>query len=327
MKIGTIEAQRGEKAFGSLEAIKTHGRLSVHVPLHVVAGASEGPVLLVQAGVSGLEIEPAMTLPKVIEEIDSEKMSGTLILVPQLNTSGFEFEQVNAIWDDKDLNTLGRGKEDGTVSEHLIFTYYREVVSKADAVVDIHTGAKRGYHRYAGVYKVGDEEASKDLAVALGLPQVLLGQPEDQSMAFEAAKDGKAVVSAWIGGGPGLRDHREDDGRRVRNALLNAMRHLEMLSGDLEFEDTNQVTVLESHTVLKVEGERGLTFVDKEKRGQQVEAGEKLGYVKHPFTGDVLQEITVSRGGVMLHAGASWPVVLEGATLAILGDVVEEVTL
>ena len=44
---------------------------------------------------------------------------------------------------------------------------------------------------------------SKALAMALGLPQVLLGQPEDQTMAFEAAKDGKTVVTAWIGGGPG----------------------------------------------------------------------------------------------------------------------------
>lgn len=327
MKIGTIEAQRGEKAFGFLKAIETHGRFSVHVPLHIIAGASAGPTLLVQAGVSGLEIEPAMTLPKVAEALNPEEISGTLILVPLLNTSGFEFERVNAIWDDKDLNTLGRGKDNGTVSEQMIFTYYEEVVRRADAVVDIHTGAKRGYYRYAGVYPVGDQAGSKDLAVALGLPHVLMGQPEDCSMAFEAAKDGKAVVSAWIGGGPGLRDHRDDDGRRVSNALLNAMRHLGMLAGDLVCEDGGQVTVLECHTVLKVEGERGLTFVDKEKRGKQLRTGDKLGYVKHPFTGDVLQEIVVPQDGVMLHAGASWPITLEGATLAILGDVVEEVVL
>ena len=173
--------------------------------------------------------------------------------------------------------------------------------------------------RYAGVYKAGDVERSKGLAAALGLPQVLLGQPEDQSMAFEAAKDGKAVVSAWIGGGPGLRDYREQDMRRVKNAVLNAMKHLGMLAGEPELQD-GDVSVIDGHTVLKLSGERGLTFIDKEKRGKQVKAGEKIGYVKHPYTGDIIQEITAPRDGVMIHGGASWPILPEDATLAILGD-------
>lgn len=325
MRIGNIEARKGAKAFGFLKAVETHGRFDVHVPLHIVQGASDGPVLLVQAGVSGLEIEPAMILPKVVRELNPAEISGTLLLVPLLNTSGFEFEQANAVWDDKNLNTLGRGNPDGTVSEQMIHTYYEQVISRADALIDIHTGSLWGYFRYAGVYKVGAVDRSRALAVALGLPQVLVGQPEDQSMAFEAAKDGKMVVSAWIGGGPGLRDYSEEDMQRVKNTVLNAMKHLGMMAGEVEFED-GKVAVIEGHTVLKITGERGLTFVDKEKRGTKVKAGEKIGYVKHPFTGDIIQEITVPRDGIMLHAGASWPILPEEATLAILGDLVEEAT-
>ena len=266
MRIGNIEARKGAKAFGFLKAVETHGRFDVHVPLHIVQGASDGPVLLVQAGVSGLEIEPAMILPKVVRELNPAEISGTLLLVPLLNTSGFEFEQANAVWDDKNLNTLGRGNPDGTVSEQMIHTYYEQVISRADALIDIHTGSLWGYFRYAGVYKVGAVDRSRALAVALGLPQVLVGQPEDQSMAFEAAKDGKMVVSAWIGGGPGLRDYSEEDMQRVKNTVLNAMKHLGMMAGEVEFED-GKVAVIEGHTVLKITGERGLTFVDKEKRG------------------------------------------------------------
>src|SRR6185295_329797 len=115
MKIDTIEAHRGQKAFGRLKTVVTHANFSVDIPLHIVHGASDGPILLVQAGISGLEIEPAMTLPGLVKQLDPAQIAGTLILVPLLNTTGFEFEQRNAIWDDKNLNTLGRGLASGSI--------------------------------------------------------------------------------------------------------------------------------------------------------------------------------------------------------------------
>ena len=107
MKIAQIEALPGQKAFGFVKATETHGGFDVHFPLHIVAGRRPGPTLLVVAGMSGLEIEPALILPQVVAEIDPEELQGTLLVVPLFNTSGFEFEQVNAIWDDKALHAVG----------------------------------------------------------------------------------------------------------------------------------------------------------------------------------------------------------------------------
>ncbi len=267
MNIQQIEALPGQKAFGFVKATETHGGFDVHFPLHIVAGAQPGPTLLVVAGLSGLEIEPALVLPKVVDEIDPAALSGTLLVVPLFNTSGFEFEQVNAIWDDKTLTELGRGKADGSVSEQLLHCFYTTAVAAADAVIDIRSGALWGYFRYAGVYDAGAADRSLALAQALGLPHVLICQPADGSYACQAAADGKAVVSAWIGGGPGLRDFRHEDMQRVRNAVVNALRHLGMLGGDLESID-GPVTTVRGHTYLNVTGPRGLTFIDKHKRGQ-----------------------------------------------------------
>ncbi|MEM6430948.1 MAG: succinylglutamate desuccinylase/aspartoacylase family protein, partial [Deinococcota bacterium] len=263
-------------------------------------------------------------LPQVVKSLNPADLSGTLVLVPLMNTSGFEFEQVNAAWDNKDLNTLGRGRADGTVSEQMIYHYYQEVISKADALLDIRTGAQWSYHRYAGVYKTGEEETSRQLAMALGLDQVLLGQPVDSSSAFCAAEDGKQVVSAWLGGGPGLRDHRTETLSRIENAVLNAMKHLGMLAGQPEYESSS-ISVIDAHTVLKPTGERGFVFMDAAKRGKSVAAGEQIGIVRHPFEGKVIEEIKAPKAGIMLHAGGSWPVLPEDTTLAILGDLVEEV--
>ncbi|PJF26843.1 MAG: hypothetical protein CUN53_06305 [Phototrophicales bacterium] len=325
MKIRTIEAQPGTKAYGAFKTGETHGRFPVHIPLHLLVGAVPGPMLVVQAGVSGLEIEPALILPKVVQALDPAKMAGTLVVVPLMNTSGFEFEQIKTAWDDVHLNRIGRGRADGSVSEQMIYQYYQEVIAKADALIDIRTGAQWGYYRYAGVYSEGAAEASQALGVALGLPQVLRGLPADQSMAYEAAKDGKAVVAAYIGGGPGLRDYRDEDLKRFQNAVLNAMRHLKIIDGAIEYE-ADRTQIIDAHTFFEPSGERGFTFIDTAKRGTTIRAGEEIGYVRHPFTGEVVERIVAPRDGVMVHAGASWPVALEGYVLAILGDLVEEVT-
>ena len=82
MRIADTQTRKGEKAFGFVKSTDTRGRFAVHFPLHIVDGAKDGPVLLVQAGVSGFEIEPAMILSKLVDELDPRRISGTLLLVP-----------------------------------------------------------------------------------------------------------------------------------------------------------------------------------------------------------------------------------------------------
>lgn len=324
MKIGSIEAGKGEKAYGLFKTGETHGRFPVHIPLHLIVGAQDGPTLVIQAGASGLEIEPALILPQIVKAIDPATLAGTLIVVPLMNTSGFEFEQVNSVWDDKHLNRLGRGKANGTVSEQMIHQYYAAVIAQADAVIDIRTGSQWSYHHYAGVYPSGAVEQSTELAIALGLPQVVVGAHDQISMAYEAAQDGKTVVVAYMGGGPGLRDFREEDLGRIENAVFNALRQLKMLDGAIAYE-SDSVAVIEAHTTLTQTNERGFTFMDSAKRGTLVKAGEALGIVRHPFTGEVVETVTAPRDGMVVDAGVSWPVPLEDQVLAILGDVKREV--
>lgn len=324
MKIGNIEAKPGEKSYGFFKIGETRGRFSAHIPLHIVNGASDGPALVVQAGASGLEIEPSLILPHVVKQLDPAQVKGTLILAPLMNTSGFEFTQIKSIFDDKHLNRVGRGRADGTVSEQLVHAYYQAAIANADALLDIRTGSQWSYHHFAGVYGHGAVDESKALAISLRLPHVLLNRSNDDSMAKEAADDGIPTVTAYIGGGPGLRDYRDQDLGRMRNAVLNAMRHLGMIDGALE-SDVDKVTVINRHTTITQTGERGFVLMNKNLRGKQVEAGDLLGIVRHPFTGETVEEIRAPRAGIMVHGGASWPVPLEETVLASLGDLIEEI--
>ncbi len=326
MKLGNLEAAPGEKTYGFFKTGETHGRFPVHIPLHIVNGANDGPTLVVQAGASGLEIEPSLILPHVVNELDPAAISGTLVMAPLMNTSGFEFARVNSVYDDKHLNQIGRGDATGSVSEQLVDAYYQAAIANADALLDIRTGSQWSYHHFVGVNDEGDVDSSKALAIALGLPHVVIGKDELNSMAQEAARDGKAVAVAFIGGGPGLRDYRDQDLGRMRKAVLNAMRHLGMIVSAPE-SDVESVAVIQEHTVITPTGERGFTFMDKSLRGQAVNEGDALGYVRHPFSGETIEQITAPRGGIMVHAGASWPVPPEGEILAIIGDLIEEVAI
>ena len=324
MKLGNLEAAPGQKTYGLFEFGETHGRFPAHIPLHIVNGAEDGPTLVVQAGANGLEIEPSLILPHVVKELDPAAIKGALILAPLMNTSGFEFAQIKSVWDDKHLNHLGRGRADGTISEQLVHAWYKGAIANADAFIDIRTGSQWSYHHFAGVYSQGAVEESKALAIALGLPHVMLDRSDDGSMANAAADDGIATVTAYIGGGPGLRDYRKQDLGRMRNAVLNAMRHLGMLAGDLE-SDVDKVAVIARHTTITQTGERGFVLMNKQLRGMQVDAGDLLGIVRHPFSGETVQEIRAPRAGIVVQGGASWPVPLEDTVLAILGDLVEEI--
>ena len=95
---------------------------------------NDGPTLVVQAGASGLEIEPSLILPHIVKELDPAALSGTLILAPLMNTSGFEFARVNSVYDDKHLNQVGRGDAGGSVSEQLVAAYYQAAIANADAL-------------------------------------------------------------------------------------------------------------------------------------------------------------------------------------------------
>ena len=127
-----------------------------------------GPRLIVQSGTSGMEIEPALILPKVAQELDPAQIRGTVIIVPLMNTSGFDFEQITSAWDEKHLNRLGRGCANGSVSEQLVDRWYQDAIAGAEGLIDIRTGSQFSYHRFAGCWQAGNAGKSQALAVSLG---------------------------------------------------------------------------------------------------------------------------------------------------------------
>ena len=312
----------GAKVFGFLEAARSRADFPVHLPLHIVRGAQPGPTLLAQAGFDGHQVEPTLALPPLITALDPSQLRGALIVAPMINTSGLEFERHTSAWDDQRLDQLGRGRPDGTVSEQLLDRYWQVVVSQADALLDIQTGELTSYHRCAWVYAADaapvGHAASRQLALTLGLPHVIVNRPADRSLAFEAARSGKPVAVACIGGCPGFRDYRHADGERLRSAIRRALRHLDMIDV-AEADPVEPPLTLAAHTYCYQSEGRGLVVITAE-RGSTLQPGDAIGHVLHPYTGERLTEWRADRAGVMAHYGVAWPAPPDGKPVAVLGS-------
>src|SRR5256884_2729758 len=111
------------------------------VPPTIVRGREPGPTLALIAGTHGDEVAPVIALQRVRRELDPARLRGTVLLVHVANLPSFLRRTVYySPIDGKNLNRVYPGKRDGTVSERIADAITREIIERADYLVDIHAG-------------------------------------------------------------------------------------------------------------------------------------------------------------------------------------------
>ena len=112
--VGTASAAPGKKATGYLE-VPAGVDAATQLPVVVINGAKHGPVLALVSGAHGTEYVSIVALEKVINLLDPDEISGTVILLPLVNVPSFEqkIAHVNPV-DGKSMNRFYPGRIDGT---------------------------------------------------------------------------------------------------------------------------------------------------------------------------------------------------------------------
>ena len=156
------------------------------IPVTTISGAHPGPVLALIAGNHGYEYPPILALQELRAHVDTGELSGTLILVHVANMPSFLGRTVYfSPVDGKNLNRVYPGQADGSVSQRIAYAITREVIAKADYVLDLHCGdGNESLRPY--VYQAITGEAKMDaaiarLALAFGIDHILIdrGRPTD----------------------------------------------------------------------------------------------------------------------------------------------------
>ena len=211
----------------------------IRIPVATATGASDGPKLLVVAGVHGSEYVGIEATKRLYQWVDPEKLRGTLITVPCLNVPAFYglAAHVNPV-DGRDLGRSFPGDADGSYSERLTNLLWNELVEGANFVVDVHGGdLEEELVEYSQINLTGDEyvdRAGEALARALDMP-MFLRRPKPE----EAATSGGLFDMASANGIPAVLSeagsHGILDERIVAihfRGLRNSLYHLDMYDGE-----------------------------------------------------------------------------------------------
>ena len=224
INVGTVTVKAGERATVRLPVADLYTGTSLSMPVHVVCGRRDGPVLFVSAAIHGDELNGVEIIRRLLKRKALSSMRGTLLAVPIVNVHGF-LDQSRYLPDRRDLNRSFPGSRKGSVAARMAHTFMHEIVDKADFGIDLHTGAlnRANLPQIRGNL---DDEETLQLARAFGAPVIVNSNVRDGSLRQCAADKGMPMLIYEAG------EALRFDELSIRAGLrgtLNAMRHIGML--------------------------------------------------------------------------------------------------
>ena len=283
----------------------------ISLPVTVINGSKEGPVLLLTAGVHGDEYPSMFALQKLQKEIDPSRLSGVLVVLHLANVDGFHSRLIALNpRDHKNLNRAFPGSASGTETEQIAHILTKEFINKSDYLVDMHSGsANQSLLNHVYSPFVGDEKLDAltlDLAKATGMRHIVLygDRPRDPENSISypntAMTRGKPGLTTEIGH-LGMSDEASID--EAFDVAQNIMRFLKMLPGK---ERAHAKPVMYDAVVSTKSPADGF-FTSTVKVGNFIAQGQKVGVITDYF-GNQVEEVIASESGRVMMVNATPPI-------------------
>lgn len=290
------------------------------LPLQVVRGKKDGPVLWVNAAIHGDELEGTAALWDVFRQIDVETLAGTLVSVMVTNVSAFYALRRTSPVDDLDVNRVFPGDKSKSYTWQLAYHYKKLVEAHATHYVDLHGGGNTHDVVYYTIHRDGAGSAiktSREMTWAAGSDIIWHSADKwlDSGLFSLLTAQGIPSVIVEVGGEGRLKRKNVDDNIR---SILNIMRYLGMIPGKAAVRKP-RVPVGSADFFFSSAG--GIWTSDL-KVGAMLNAGDLVGAVKDCY-GTVRQEIRCdARRGILL-ALRTYAAAPSGSNLGIIGVIDE----
>ena len=275
----------------------------VSLPVTVINGEKEGPVLLLTAGIHGDEYPSMFALQQLQQSINPKEMGGVLVVVHLANLDGFhEHRLALNPRDEKNLNREFPGSADGTPTEQIADLLTKEFISKADFLVDMHSGsANQSLLNHVYSPFIGDEvldELTLAFAKATGMQHIVLygDRPKDPNNSISypntAMTRGKPGLTTEIGH---LAQSKEEFVKDAFTVARNTMVFLGMLEGEPAEHPESIIyeTLKSAKSTTTGFFQPAVVIGDKVKQGQEVGTfldyyGNRVETITAPISGTVM---------------------------------------
>lgn len=310
--MGSSSVAPGGRGLASLPVTRTL-RGDLAIPVHVLNGLKKGPTLAILCAVHGDENGSLVALKKLIETLDRDQMSGTLLLLPVANPLAFADlrRETSEQRENTDLHRCFPGNPKGSITEMIAAVIAKEVIAKCDAVIDIHAGGNGGrIQQRADLNEDATGEVrAKSLAMceAFGTGFVHVNFLPPSTAAGHANAQGIAACAVEVGGtylSTQLADYYRD---LTVQGIEAVMTLLGMLKGQPPVPPAQHVFGRKARKEANPTRAGYLISLadEPEDLGRAVTKGELLGTVIDPFTLDVAEELRAPCDGVLFFSRLS----------------------
>jgi uncharacterized protein len=236
-KIGNCEVERGQIGFGKLllEPLPDGGE--IFIPLIVVHGQHDGPVLWLGSAIHGREVPGIEVTRRIMREIvDPKTLRGTIIGAAILNPYGFRSRLADAPMDPVNLNAQFPGDAGGSISQRAAHTIVTQALPLCDYAIDFHAATPLGTE-FMCLPVCADRDVmtrSLEIAQAFGFPLIEITRDMygyDHSLVGWAQDHGKPGFVCEVKALQ--RVVRQSVPHGVRG-ILNVMKTIGMIDGAVE---------------------------------------------------------------------------------------------
>lgn len=300
------------------------------VPITVINGThprDDTPGVAVFGGTHGNEYEGQIVVKRLCRDLDPARMSGRVILMPQLSQTACAAHTRASPEDGVNMNRAFPGDPRGTLSRRIAHFVKTRVFPQVRIVIDLHAGGREAsFPICTSLHPVPDPEQWKEsltVAALFDTPFIYVYSRQMASglLTDEAEDDGKIAIGGEFGAGEGA------DVRGITHAyegVANVLRHYGILQGGVRRVDPSravrprlvQAPNLQDYVPCPADG----IWEPLVLAGADVREGQPIGRL-HDFSDHTSPplDVVAHRDGVVvaLHFGA---VCRKGATLYVIAE-------
>lgn len=249
----------------------------IATPVLIVNGRLPGPTLCLTAAVHGDELNGIEMVRRVMHDLDAKELSGAVVGVPIVNLQGFRSAS-RYLPDRRDLNRYFPGNPQGSQASRIAFSFFTEIVTHCDALVDLHTGS---FER-ANLPQLRADLRNPDvvtLTQGFGATVILHSEPAEGTLRWAATRAGIPAVTLEAGGPTELELKEVMHGVKGIETLLHTLGMVQdaRLWGDPE-------PVYYQSTWVRANS--GGILLSDVSLGSTVERGDLLGTITDPMSND-----------------------------------------